>query len=177
MKKKYIQLHIWIDQNNNWFGGIILILTILSVLLLQLSNNIVSLSLGITSLLLVAIMALLRKKWNESKIDLECFYDLPVEGDIIVVTNDDKLGFYLDTQSNYMGVVNNGDEFQVTKVKIFFKNKEVRIHFKYQYKNKYYSSLIGANGEQIAFLDYFPTKKYWSTKADIRNDKLEKLGI
>ena len=175
MKKKYIQLHIWIDQNNNWFGGIILTLTILSVLLLQLSNNIVSLSLGISSLLLVAIMALLRKKWNESEIDLEDFYDLPVEGDIIVVTNNDKLWFYLESQSNYMGVVNNGDEFQVTKVKI--KNKEVRIHFKYQYKNKYYSSLIGATGEQIAFLDYFPTKKYWSTKADIRNDKLEKLGI
>ena len=174
MKKKYIQLHIWIDQNNNWFGGIILILTILSVLL-QLSNNIVSLSLGITSLVLVAIMALLRKKWNESEIDLEDLYDLPVEGDIIVVTNDDKLRFYLESQSNYIGVVNNGDEFQVTKVKI--KNKEVRIHFKYQYKNKIYPQVLGATGEQIAFLDYFPTKKYWSTKADIRNDKLEKLGI
>lgn len=175
MKKKYIQLHIWIDRNNNWFGGIILVLTILSVLLLQLSNNIVSLSLGISSLLLVAIMALLRKKWNESEIDLEDFYDLPVEGDIIIVTNDDKLRFYLELQSNYIGLVNNGDEFQVTKVKI--KNKEVRIHFKYQYKNKYYVSSIGTTGEQIAFLDYFPTKKYWSTKANIRNDKLEKLGI
>jgi hypothetical protein len=78
MKKKYIQLHIWIDQNNNWFGGIILVLTILSVLLLQLSNNIVNLSLGISSLLLVAVMALLRKKWNESEIDLQDLYDLPV---------------------------------------------------------------------------------------------------
>ena len=67
------------------------------------------------------------------------------------------------------------DEFQVTKVKI--KSKEVRIHFKYQYKNKYYVSSIGTTGEQIAFLDYFPTKKYWTTKANIRNDKLEKLGI
>ena len=175
MKKKYIQLHIWIDQNNNWFGGIILVLTILSVLLLQLSNNIVNLSLGISSLLLVAVMALLRKKWNESEIDLEDFYDLPVEGDIIVVTNDDKLSFYLESQSNYIGEVKNGDEFQVTKVKI--KNKEVRIHFKYQYYNKYYSSLIGATGEQIAFLDYFPTKKYWSTKSEIRDMKLKQLGL
>ena len=172
MKKKYIQLHIWIDQNNNWFGGIILTLTILSVLLLQLSNNIVSLSLGISSLLLVAIMALLRKKWNESEIDLEDFYDLPVEGDIIIVTNDDKLRFYLESQSNYVGLVNNGDEFQVTKVDV--SNKEIRIHFKYQYYNKYFA---GSTGEQVAFLDYFPTKKYWSTKSDIRNDKLEKLGI
>ena len=144
MKKKYIQLHIWIDQNNNWFGGIILVLTILSVLLLRLSNNIVNLSLGISSLVLVALMALLRKKWNESEIDLQDLYDLPVEGDIIVVTNDDKLSFYLESQSNYIGEVKNGDEFQVTKVKI--KNKEVRIHFKYQYYNKYYSSLIGATG-------------------------------
>ena len=79
MKKKYIQLHIWIDQNNNWFGGIILVLTILSVLLLRLSNNIVNLSLGISSLVLVALMALLRKKWNESEIDLQDLYDLPVE--------------------------------------------------------------------------------------------------
>ena len=175
MKKKYIQLHIWIDQNNNWFSGIILTLTILSVLLLQISNNIVSLSLGISSLSLVAIMALLRKKWNESEIDLEDFYDLPVEGDIIVVTNDDKLRFYLELQSNYVGLVNNGDEFQVTKVDV--RNKEIRIHFKYQYYNKYYVSSIGTIDEQIAFIDYFPTKKYWSTKADIRNDKLEKLGI
>ena len=174
MKKKYIQLHIWIDQNNNWFGGIILTLTILSVLLLQLSNNIVNLSLGISSLVLVAIMALLRKKWNESEIDLEDLYDLPVEGDIIVVTND-KLHFYLESQSNYIGVVNNGDEFQVTKVKI--KNKEVRIHFKYQYKSKYLIPLIGATGEQIAFLDYFSTKKYWSTKSDIRDMKLKQLGL
>jgi hypothetical protein len=144
MKIKYIQLHIWIDQNNNWFGGIILVLTILSVLLLRLSNNIVNLSLGVSSLVLVALMALLRKKWNESEIDLQDLYDLPVEGDIIVVTNDDKLSFYLESQSNYIGEVKNGDEFQVTKVKI--KNKEVRIHFKYQYYNKYYSSLIGATG-------------------------------
>jgi hypothetical protein len=118
---------------------------------------------GIFLLMLISIQAILRNKWNQKDIDMSEYFDLPEIGDIIVITNADKFNFYLETQSYYVGSqVEIGDEFQITSVKVT--NKRVIMDFKYDSK-------------PIGFFDYYKTKKYWCTKSDIRNKKLEQLGL
>jgi len=163
--KKYVHYNIWIDNNNDKFGLIIFISTLISIVsMMGLSyvNN-KFLLVGIFLLMLISIQAMLRNKWNQKDIDMSEYFDLPEIGDIIVVINADKFNFYLETQSSYIGSqVETGDEFQITYLKVT--NKKVLIDFKYDSK-------------PIGFFDYYKTKKYWCTKSDIRNKKLEQLGL
>ena len=167
MKKLYVKFNLLIDSSDNGFGLIIVALTILSIFLLQASNNIIFLSIGIMLLGLIAMMALLRNKWSQKNIDISEYFDLPEPGDIIIVINADKFNFHLESVSNYFGTkVKVGDEFQITSVKV--KDKRVKIDFKYD--------SYGVISE-IAFFDYYQTKKYWTTKSDIRDMKLKQLGL
>lgn len=163
--KKYVHYNIWIDNNTNKFGWIIFISTLISIISLtglsEVNNKF--LLVGIFLLMLISIQAILRNKWNQKDIDMSEYFDLPEIGDIIVVTNADKFNFYLETQSYYVGSqVEIGDEFQITSVKVT--DKRVVMDFKYDSK-------------PIGFFDYYKTKKYWCTKSDIRNKKLEQLGL
>lgn len=161
--KKYVHYNIWID--NNKFDWIILISTIVSIISLTILSEVNNkfLLVGIFLLMLISIQAMLRNKWNQKDINMSEYFNLPEIGDIIIVTNADKFNFYLETQSNYVGSqVEIGDEFQITSVKLT--NKRVIMDFKYDSK-------------PIGFFDYYKTKKYWTTKSDIRNKKLEEIGI
>ena len=167
MKKWYVKFNLLIDSSDNGFGLSIVLLTVLSILLLQATNNIICLSIGIMLLGSIAMMALMRNKWSQKHVDMSEYFDLPEPGDIIVVTNPDKFNFHLESQSVYYGPeVKTGDEFQITSVRI--KNKKVLIDFKYE------SQWLNP---ELSFLDYYKTKKYWNTKADIRNNKLKQLGL
>lgn len=163
--KKYVHYNIWIDNNNNKFSWIIFTTTLISIVsmmgLSEVNNKF--LLIGIFLLMLISIQAMLRNKWNQKDIDMSEYFNLPEIGEIIVVTNADKFNFYLETQSSYVGSqVEIGDEFQITSVKV--NNKRVIMDFKYDSK-------------PIGFFDYYKTKKYWCTKSDIRNKKLEQLGL
>jgi hypothetical protein len=163
--KKYVHYNIWIDNNTNKFGLIILISTLISIVSLTVLSEVNNkfFLVGIFLLMLISIQAILRNKWNQKDIDMSEYFDLPEIGDIIVVTNADKFNFYLETQSSYIGSqVEIGDEFQITSVKVT--NKRVVMDFKYDSK-------------PIGFFDYYKTKKYWCTKSDIRNKKLAQLGL
>ena len=163
--KKYVHYNIWIDNNNNKFGLIIFISTLISIVSLTILSEVNNkfLLVGIFLLMLISIQAMLRNKWNQKDINMSEYFNLPEIGDIIIVTNADKFNFYLETQSNYVGSqVEIGDEFQITSVKLT--NKRVIMNFKYDSK-------------PIGFFDYYKTKKYWTTKSDIRNKRLEEIGI
>ena len=167
MKKLYVKFNLQIDSSDNGFGLSIVVLTILSILLLQATNNIICLSIGIMLLGSIAMMALMRNKWSQKHVDISEYFDLPESGDIIIVTNPDKFNFHLESVSNYFGAkVKLGDEFQITSVKV--KDKRVKIDFKYD------SQWLNS---EIAFFDYYQTKKYWTTKSDIRDMKLKQLGL
>jgi hypothetical protein len=167
MKKLYVKFNLQIDSSDNGFGLSIVVLTILSILLLQATNNIICLSIGIMLLGSIAMMALMRNKWSQKHVDISEYFDLPEPGDIIIVTNPDKFNFHLESVSNYFGAkVKLGDEFQITSVKL--KDKRVKIDFKYD------SQWLNS---EIAFIDYYQTKKYWATKSDIRDMKLKQLGL
>ena len=167
MKKLYVKFNLLIDSSDNGFGLSIVLLTVLSILLLQASNNIICLSIGIILLGSIAMMALMRNKWSQKHVDISEYFDLPEPGDIIIVTNPDKFNFHLESQSVYYGPdVKIGDEFQITSVRI--KNKKVVIDFKYE------SQWLNT---ELAFFDYYQTKKYWTTKSEIRDMKLKQLGL
>ncbi len=167
MKKLYVKFNLQIDSSDNGFGLSIVVLTILSILLLQASNNIICLSIGVMLLTSIGLMAIMRTKWSQKNIDISDYFDLPEPGDIIIVTNADKFNFHLESVSNYFGSkVKVGDKFQITSVKV--KDKRVKIDFKYD------SQWLNS---EIAFFDYYQTKKYWTTKSDIRDMKLKQLGL
>jgi len=77
MKKLYVKFNLQIDSSDNGFGLSIVVLTILSILLLQASNNIICLSIGIMLLGSIAMMALMRNKWTQKNIDISEYFDLP----------------------------------------------------------------------------------------------------
>jgi hypothetical protein len=167
VKKLYVKFNLQIDSSDNGFGLSIVVLTILSILLLQASNNIICLSIGVMLLTSIGLMAIMRTKWSQKNIDISDYFDLPEPGDIIIVTNADKFNFHLESVSNYFGSkVKVGDKFQITSVKV--KDKRVKIDFKYD------SQWLNS---EIAFFDYYQTKKYWTTKSDIRDMKLKQLGL
>jgi hypothetical protein len=159
--KRYVHYNIWIDNNNNKFSLIIFTTTLISIL----SINNKFLLVGIFLLMLISIQAILRSKWNQNNVDISKYFDLPEPGDIIVVTNPDKFNFHLESQTPYYGPdFKIGDEFQITSV--IKKNKRVVIHFKYEWLNP-----------ELSFFDYYQTKKYWTTKSEIRDIKLKQIGI
>jgi hypothetical protein len=159
--KRYVHYNIWIDNNTNKFGLIIFISTLISIVSINTKFFIV----GVFLLILISIQAILRNKWNLKDIDMSDYFDLPEPGDIIVVTNPDKFNFHLESQTTYYGrEVKIGDEFQITSV--ITKNKRVVINFRYEWVNP-----------QLSFFDYYQTKKYWTTKSEIRDIKLKQLGI
>jgi hypothetical protein len=171
MKKLYVKFNLLIDSSDNGFGLSIVLLTVLSILLLQASNNIICLSIGIILLGSIAMMALMRNKWSQKHVDISEYFDLPEPGDIIIVTNPDKFNFHLESQSVYYGPeVKIGDEFQITSVKV--KDKRIKIDFRYD--SHQHSQWLNS---EIAFIDYYQTKKYWATKSDIRDMKLKQLGL
>lgn len=96
--------------------------------------------------------------------------DLPEIDDIIIVTNAEKLSNYFEMSTPFIyAVCNNGTEFKVAEIKFLNKgNRIIRIGFNYENK-------LGA--KCFSFLDYEHTKKWWTTKSEIRNKRLEEIGI
>ena len=167
MKKLYVKFNLLIDSSVELFGFSIILLTVLSIILIQGTNNIICLSIGVMLLSSIAMMALMRNKWSQKYVDISEYFNLPEPGDIIIITNPDKFNLHLESQSVYYGnEVEIGDEFQITSVRI--KNKKIVIDFKYvsQWSNP-----------ELAFFNYYKTKNYWVTKSEIRDIKLKKLGL
>lgn len=173
--KKFIQVNLWIDNNINKFQLFIFISILISIVsIMGLSTiNTLFLFLGVSLLLLVSIMSLVRKRWvdmDDSKV-FKYFeeLDLPEINDIIIVTNAEKLSNYFEMGTPFIyAVCNNGTEFKVSEIKFLNGNRIIRIGFNYENK-------LGA--KCFSFLDYEHTKKWWTTKSDIRNKKLEEIGI
>lgn len=173
--KKFIQVNLWIDNNTIKFQLFIftsILISIVSIMGLSTINTLF-LFLGVSLLLLVSMMALVRKRWFEMD-DSKVFkyfeeLDLPEIDDIIIVTNAEKLSNYFEMSTPFIySVCNNGTEFKVAEIKFLKGNRIIRIGFNYENK-------LGA--KCFSFLDYEHTKKWWTTKSEIRNKKLEEIGI
>ena len=174
--KKFIQVNLWIDNNIIKFQLFIftsILISIVSIMGLSTINELFLL-LGISLLLLVSMTALVRKRWVEMD-DSKVFkyfeeLDLPEIDDIIIVTNAEKLSNYFEMSTPFIfAVCNNGTEFKVSEIKFLNKgNRIIRIGFNYENK-------LGA--KCFSFLDYEHTKKWWTTKSEIRNKRLEEIGI
>ena len=175
--KKFIQFNLWIDNNNNKFLLFIFITILISIVsIMGLSEiNILFLLLGVSLLLLVSIMALVRKRWIEMSDEIVFKYfednlNLPEKDDIIVVTNGEKLKTYLEMNTPFIyGECNNKTEFRVKKIK-FINNGHRIIKIVLEYVNK-------SGYKDQTFFYYEKTKKWWSTKSDIRNKKIEEIGL
>jgi len=166
MKNIIYQFNKWLD-NSKYTLLIIYSFIILANILLLLSDYII---LGILSYVIVSILALLRIRIQSGGIKFDkSLYQIPVVGEIVVIK---KLfywnGVFLKRPESPPGnkpwyfTIKPDTEWEVIDVK--------------ELDADWMIYMIDKAGDQI-HIKYFESKKYWQTKADIRNIILKKLGI
>ena len=150
MRNRLYNINRWLDNNESF--SIILLLTLLFFIFLMPINK-VFMCTGIIAMLLI----LFKIKMGVFVVFDKSKYNIPIIGEIITVTSDihtmSYIGEYLFKGVEYTvyDVVEQDDDWI-----IFVRNEQI---------NKLY-------GYRISYMQH---KKYFTTKSDIRNKKLDKL--
>ena len=150
MRNRLYNINRWLDNNESF--SIILLLTLVFFIFLMPINK-VFMCTGIIAMLLI----LFKIKMGVFVVFDKSKYDIPIIGEIITVTSDihtmSYIGEYLFKGVEYTvyDVVEQDDDWI-----IFVRNEQI---------NKLY-------GYRISYMQH---KKYFTTKSDIRNKKLDKL--
>lgn len=150
MRNRLYNINRWLDNNESF--SIILLLTLVFFIFLMPINK-VFMCTGIIAMLLI----LFKIKMGVFVVFDKSKYNIPIIGEIITVTSDihtmSYIGEYLFKGVEYTvyDVVEQDDDWI-----IFVRNEQI---------NKLY-------GYRISYMQH---KKYFTTKSDIRNKKLDKL--
>lgn len=150
MHNRLYNINRWLDNNEG--VSIILLLTLLFFIFLMPINKIFMCT-GIIAMLLI----LFKIKMGVFVVFDKSKYNIPIIGEIITVTSDIHTMSYIDeylfkgVEYTVYGVVEQDDDWI-----IFVCNEQI---------NKLY-------GYRISYMQH---KKYFTTKSDIRNKKLDKL--
>ncbi len=150
MRNRLYNINRWLDNNESF--SIIILLTLVFFIFLMPINK-VFMCTGIIAMLLI----LFKIKMGVFVVFDKSKYDIPIIGEIIAVTSDihtmSYIGEYLFKGVEYTvyDVVEQDDDWI-----IFVRNEQI---------NKLY-------GYRISYMQH---KKYFTTKSDIRNKKLDKL--
>lgn len=150
MHNRLYNINRWLDNNEG--VSIILLLTLLFFIFLMPINK-VFMCTGIIAMLLI----LFKIKMSVFVVFDKSKYDIPIIGEIITVTSDIHTMSYIDeylfkgVEYTVYDVVEQDDDWI-----IFVCNEQI---------NKLY-------GYRISYMQH---KKYFTTKSDIRNKKLDKL--
>jgi hypothetical protein len=164
MVKKIIFFNLWIDNNQGYFDGIVITTTFISVILLNiLKYYFIFIPIGLITI--ISLVGLIRSKfWINKNIDLRDYLSLPEKGDILVVMNNEKFNFYLDcyTSSLFVGY-ESGDEIRIEEVNV--NNGNIKFGCKC------------VNSDHIYNIDWYKTRGFVKSKSDIREEKLNELGL
>ncbi len=150
MRNRLYNINRWLDNNESF--SIILLLTLVFFIFLMPINK-VFMCTGIIAMLLI----LFKIKMGVFVVFDKSKYDIPIIGEIITVTSDIHTMSYIDeylfkgVEYTVYDVVEQDDDWI-----IFVCNEQI---------NKLY-------GYRISYMQH---KKYFTTKSDIRNKKLDKL--
>jgi hypothetical protein len=164
MVKKIIFLNLWIDNNSGYFDAIVITNLIISVILLNiLRNYFIFIPIGLITI--ICLVVLIRSKfWTSKNIDLRDYLSIPEEGDILVVMNNEKFNFYLDCYSSSLFVgYESGDEIRIEEVNV--NNGNIKFGCKC------------VNSDHIYNIDWYKTRGFVKSKSDIREEKLNELGL
>lgn len=157
----------WLDRSNHTLL-IILLPILIANLMLTLTDF---LWLGISLLSVVCILALIRIRIQTGKLVFDrSNYSIPSVGEKVIITK----GFYwngvfhkhcprTDMGSKpWFFTINKNEEWEVIDVRVL--DGDWMIYLKDKHDDNIH-------------IKYFESNKYWTTKSDIRNNKLKKLGI
>lgn len=161
------RFNLWLDKNETFKFIFMIVFISIGIVNIQFGDLIF----GVLMMLLLCLFALYRIfMQNGSAIFDRTLYHIPVVGEKILIT---KL-FYWDgafkkfinesdpSRKPWWFTIRKGDEFEVISVLKVTGDWEI--------------GMIDKAGDKIV-VNYFESRKYWKTKQDIRNEKLEKIGI
>ena len=161
------RFNLWLDKNETFKFIFMIVFVSIGIVNIQFGDLIF----GVLMMLLLCLFALYRIfMQNGSAIFDRTLYHIPVVGEKILIT---KL-FYWDgafkkfinesdpSRKPWWFTIRKGDEFEVISVLKVTGDWEI--------------GMIDKAGDKIV-VNYFESRKYWKTKQDIRNEKLERIGI
>lgn len=161
------RFNLWLDKNETFKFIFMIVFISIGIVNIQFGDLIF----GVLMMLLLCLFALYRIfMQNGSAIFDRTLYHIPVVGEKILIT---KL-FYWDgafkkfinesdpSRKPWWFTIRKGDEFEVISVLKVTGDWEI--------------GMIDKAGDKIV-VNYFESRKYWKTKQDIRNEKLERIGI
>lgn len=159
----------WLDSSN-YTLLIILIPIITANLLLVLTDFILT---GVSLLSIICVLSLIRIRIQTGQLKFNRdVYDIPSIGEIIKI----KKRFYWNGSLHkycpktdmlskpWYFIIDQSGEWRITNVREIDGDWMI------------YLDKCGSEGDSI-HITYFESRKYWETKSDIRNKKLNKLGI
>lgn len=159
------RFNLWLDKNETFKFIFMIVFISIGIVNIQFGDLIF----GVLMMLLLCLFALYRIfMQNGSAIFDRTLYHIPVVGEKILIT---KL-FYWDgafkkfinesdpSRKPWWFTIRKGDEFEVISVLKVTGDWEI--------------GMIDKAGDKIV-VNYFESRKYWKTKQDIRNEKLERI--
>ena len=167
MKNNIIRLNRWLDRNELFKFLFMISIVAFSMFNIQFGN----LFLGVFMILSLTSLGLYRILIHDRIVTFDrSKYDAPQVGDIVVVKKD----FYYDGLfKRYINTSFQGQKPNWWKIS---KGTELTIldveETSADWKIRFYDQSKGD-----MYLYYLDTKKYWDTKANIRNNILKRLGI
>lgn len=163
LKNLIIRTNYMLDNNENAKFVIVLLIVLACILCINLGNLII-MSLGISLIVLLSIFTLLRMRVLDGKLKYDTT-KLPEEGEIIVI----KKKFF----------VLNGEIFKAPLAKEEYCEMDYMsewiIKYITPYNGSYEITLENKITNECINLEYFESRKYWETKSEMRNRKLNKL--
>jgi len=167
MKNNIIRLNRWLDRNELFKFLFMISIVACGMINIQFGN----LFLGIFMILSLTSLGLYRVLIHDRIVTFDrSKYDAPQVGDIVVVKKD----FYYDglfkryINTSFQGQKPNWWKISKGTELVILDVEETSADWKIRFFNQ-------SKGDM--YLYYLDTKKYWDTKANIRNNLLKKLGI
>ena len=145
---------------------VILIFTCIAQIILDVNTSIKLFSVYI----FIILFTIFRVRLNHIPLDMSEFSS-PEKGDIVVITKD----FYYD--GTFKKYINTSDPSRKPNTLHIKKNDEWTIYdVTILISDDWHIFMENSDGNKIV-LNYIETRKYWSTKSDLRNERLKQLGI
>ncbi len=167
LKNKFILLNRWLSNNSYSILFLLLYIVVANVFLMTEQFGKIGLFIGVLMYLLIVANVLLYTRVGFSKFDWSR-YDIPVIGDQIIVIEDlpSKYDTYMEGAKKgdtYMEGAKKGDNYFVCDVS--YRDNDCYLTLRDKDNSLYFNIRVG----------YLKTKKYWTTKSEIRDKKLKKI--
>lgn len=171
-------LHKWFDKSK-FSVFIIVIMILIPNILIATSKSLTQLVLGIPMWLLVLMFCLSRILWSIGKIKFDKSVFPNLSGETIIIRKDFFFNDIHKTIHNIYpkpsGSLNYIGGSPILELR---KGEDFKISWLVETEDDIFFTIIDPiDNSEICDISYTESRKYWTTKGNLRNSKLEKLGL